>query len=114
MSRECSSLLLIEANRPKGGARVKQYTGMFIIRPTLTDEGYKAVIADIQKVFADFQSQVTEVNEWGMKDMAYEIDDFKKGYYVKFKVNATNEAISEYDRVCNIKEDIIRHIIVRD
>jgi len=93
---------------------MKEYTGMFIIRPVLTEEGYKAVIADIQKIFTDNKSVVTEVKEWGMKDMAYEIDDFRKGYYVLIKVQATPEAVAEYDRVCNIREDIIRHILVKD
>ena len=46
--------------------------------------------------------------------MAYEINDFRKGYYVKFVVNATKEAVAEYDRICNIKEDIIRHILVKE
>jgi small subunit ribosomal protein S6 len=93
---------------------MKEYTGMFIIRPVLTEEGYKEVIADIQKVFTDNNSLVTEVKEWGMKDMAYEIEDFRKGYYVLLKVQATPEAVAEYDRVCNIREDIIRHILVKD
>ncbi|MGI6210402.1 MAG: 30S ribosomal protein S6, partial [Bacilli bacterium] len=47
-------------------------------------------------------------------DLAYEINDLKKGYYVKFRVEATPEAVSEYNRICNIREDIIRHILVRD
>jgi small subunit ribosomal protein S6 len=93
---------------------MKQYTGMFIIRPELTEDGYKNVIADIQKIFTDLNSNVTEVNEWGLRDMAYEIEDLRKGYYVLFKVQATPEAVAEYDRVCNIREDILRHILVRD
>ena len=44
----------------------------------------------------------------------HEIEDFKKGYYVKFLVEAGNDAVEEYDRVCNIKEDIIRHILVKE
>lgn len=93
---------------------MKQYTGMYIIRPTLTDEGYQAVIADINALFEAKGGKVLEVNEWGMRELAYEIDDFTKGYYVKFTVEADNEAVSEYDRICNIKEDIIRHILVKD
>ena len=58
--------------------------------------------------------KVLEVNEWGMRELAYEIEDFTKGYYVKFTVEADNEAVLEYDRICNIKEDIIRHILVKD
>ena len=107
-------LALKKANRPKGGADMKQYTGMYIIRPTLAEEGIKAVIADVEKVFTDRGGKILEVNEWGMKDLAYEIEDFKKGYYVKFLVEAGNDAVEEYDRVCNIKEDIIRHILVKE
>ena len=93
---------------------MKQYTGMYIIRPTLTDEGYQAVIADINALFEEKGGKVLEVNEWGIRELAYEINDFTKGYYVKFTVEADNEAVSEYDRICNIKEDIIRHILVKD
>ena len=50
----------------------------------------------------------------GLKDLAYEINDFAKGYYVKFVVNANNEAVAEYDRICNIKEAVIRHILVKE
>ena len=93
---------------------MKTYTGMYIIRPTLTEEGYQAVIADINAIFTNNGGSIQEVNEWGIRDLAYEIDDLKKGYYVKFVVNATNEAVAEYDRICNIKEDIIRHILVKE
>ena len=93
---------------------MKQYKGMFIIRPTLTEEGYKAVTQEIFKIFTERQCEVLEVNEWGMRDLAYEIDDLRKGYYVKFVVNATPEAVAEYDRVCNIREDILRNILVKD
>lgn len=91
-----------------------KYTAMFIIRPTLAEEGFKEVIADISKIFTDHESNVLEVKEWGMKDLAYEIEDFKKGYYVLLKVEANSDAVAEYNRVCNISEDIIRHIIVKD
>ncbi|HHZ18669.1 MAG TPA: 30S ribosomal protein S6 [Acholeplasmataceae bacterium] len=93
---------------------MRKYEGMFIVRPDLDEESYKALIADIEKLFADFGSKVTSVDVWGMKEMVYEIQDFKKGYYVVFKAEATPEAVSEYDRICKIREDIIRHIIVKE
>ena len=93
---------------------MKNYTGMYIIRPTLTEEGYKAVVNEISALFTDKGSKVLEVEEWGVKDLAYEINDYKKVYYVKFVVEANNESVAEYDRICNIKEDVIRHILVRD
>ena len=93
---------------------MKTYIGMYIVRPTLTEDGYKAIVSEMSNLFVEKGGKVLEVNEWGMKDLAYEINDFKKGYYVKFVVEANNEAVAEYDRICNIKEDIIRHILVKE
>jgi small subunit ribosomal protein S6 len=93
---------------------MKLYAGMFIIRPTLTEDGYKAVTQTILNVFTENNSKVLEVKEWGMKDLAYEIDDLRKGYYVVFKVEATVEAVAEFDRVSNINEKLIRHILVKE
>jgi small subunit ribosomal protein S6 len=52
------------------------------------------------------------VDEWGMRDLAYEINDFKKGYYVVLDVVASTDAITEVNRVIKIKEDVIRHIVI--
>ncbi|MFA7050542.1 MAG: 30S ribosomal protein S6 [Bacilli bacterium] len=93
---------------------MREYTGMYIIHPEHTEEEFKAIVSEIAKIFEEHGSRVLEIDEWGMKDLAYEINDLKKGYYVKFRVEATPEAVSEYNRICNIREDIIRHILEGD
>lgn len=93
---------------------MNKYKGMYIIRPDRTEDQFKVVVEEMNKVFTDNNSEILSVDVWGLRDMAYEINDFRKGYYVVFTTNATAEAITEYDRIANIREDIIRHIIVRD
>ncbi len=93
---------------------MKLYKGMYIIRPDLTEEQYKVVIEEINKIFTDNGSTITKLDVWGMRDLAYEIEDFRKGFYVVFLVDATPVAVAEYDRLANIREDIIRHIIVKE
>ena len=93
---------------------MNKYKGMYIIRPDRTEEQFKVAVEEINKIFTDNGGEILSVDVWGMKDMAYEINDFRKGFYVVFTTNATTLAISEYDRICNIREDILRHIIVRD
>lgn len=93
---------------------MKKYLGMYIIRPDFTEEQVDSIIEELNKIFTDNGGEILEVNKWGLRDLAYEIQDFSKGYYVKFFVNANNEAVKEYDRICNIKEEVIRHILVKD
>jgi len=93
---------------------MKKYLGMYIIRPDFTEEQITATIEELNAVFTSRGGEILEVQKWGLRDLAYEIEDFNKGYYVKFFVNADNEAVAEYDRLCNIKEEVIRHILVKD
>ena len=93
---------------------MRKYTGMYILKPTLTEEEIKANVEELNALFTSRGGEILSEEEWGLKDLAYEIADFNKGYYVKFVVNANNEAVAEYDRICNIKEAVIRHILVKD
>ena len=69
-------------------------------------------IEEINEVFTKNASTVTEVKEWGLRELAYEIDGDTKGYYVLVNVEATTEAVKEFERKSNIEEKIIRHIVV--
>ena len=93
---------------------MRKYTGMYILKPTLTEEEIKANVEELNALFTSRGGEILSEEEWGLKDLAYEINDFAKGYYVKFVVNANNEAVAEYDRICNIKEAVIRHILVKE
>ena len=93
---------------------MKKYLGMYIIRPDFTEDQINSTIEEINKIFTDNGGEILEVDKWGLRDLAYEIKDFSKGFYVKFFVNANNEAVAEFDRICNIKEEVIRHILVKD
>lgn len=93
---------------------MRKYEIMYIIRPTVLEEERAQVIADLNDIFTSRGGELLEVNEWGTKDLAYEIQKHKKGYYVVLSVNCTEEARAEFDRVVRIREDIIRHLIIRD
>lgn len=93
---------------------MKKYEVMYIIRPTVEEEARIALVNELNEIFVKNNSTVTKVTEWGMRDLAYEVADFRKGYYVLLNVDATPEAVAEFNRVANIKEDIIRNIIVAE
>ena len=91
---------------------MKKYEVMYIIRPNVDEEGKKSIVEKINQVFTKNASVVSEVKEMGLRELAYEIDGETKGYYVLLNVEATPEAIAEFDRVANIDETVIRHIVI--
>ena len=93
---------------------MRTYEVMYIIRPTVEAEQVKGHIQAFNELFTNYQSEVVEKKEMGLKDLAYEIDHHKKGYYVWLKVKANNEAIAEFNRIIRITEDVIRFIVVKE
>lgn len=93
---------------------MKKYEVMFILRSNLEQEKIQKEIADVKNIFANNESSVLECKEWGLRDLAYEINHMRKGYYVWMLVDATPKAVSEFDRVVRLNESIIRHIVVVD
>ena len=93
---------------------MNKYEIMFIVKPDVEEEARNTLIENFKSILTANGGSVDNVNEWGLRDFAYEIKDYTKGYYVVLNVNATPEAIDEFTRVANIKENIIRYIAVAE
>ena len=93
---------------------MKNYEIMFIVRPTLQEEDIKVVVKNFEKILKDNGANVTDINEMGQRELAYEIKKFKSGYYFVFTIEAEDDkAIKEFDRLALISSDIIRHLITK-
>lgn len=93
---------------------MKSYEIMFIVKPTLGEEEIKAVVENFGKILTDNGSTITESKEIGQRELAYEIKDFKSGYYYLYTVESNDDkSIKEFDRLAGISSDIIRHLITK-
>ena len=92
---------------------MKKYEIMYILNPSLDAEAIAKVIARYNKVFTDNNAKVLEVKEMGLKELAYEIEKNRKGYYVWALVEAEKKALSEFERKAGYDERVLRHIVVK-
>lgn len=92
---------------------MRKYELMYIIRPNIEEDAKKALVERFNDILTSNGAEIIEAKEWGKRRLAYEINDFREGFYQIVKVNSGSEALNEYTRLANISEDIIRHIAVR-
>ncbi len=60
------------------------------------------------------KAKSVEMKDLGQKDLAYEIRDYKTGYYYLINLETDKvEIVKEFDRVALINENIIRHLIIK-
>ena len=92
---------------------MRNYEVMFVVRPNLEDEATNVVAENMKKVLESKKATINEVVNMGRRELAYEVKKFNNGSYFLFKITGDKEAVNEFDRIANINEDIIRHIIVK-
>lgn len=93
---------------------MRKYEIMYILMPQLSEEDRKSEIEKLNNILTSNGAKITDTNEWGIRDLAYEIKDQMKGYYVVEKIEAEPAATKEFDRLVKIDANVIRHIIVID
>ncbi|MCL6572164.1 MAG: 30S ribosomal protein S6 [Bacillus sp. (in: Bacteria)] len=93
---------------------MKKYEIMYIIRPTIEDDARKALVERFNTILLDNGAETAETKDWGKRRLAYEIQDFRDGYYQIAKTLSSAAAVQEFSRLAKISEDIIRHLVTKD
>ncbi|VEF46063.1 30S ribosomal protein S6 [Bacillus freudenreichii] len=93
---------------------MKKYEIMYIIRPNIEEEAKQAVVERFDNILTSEGAEIIESKDWGKRRLAYEIEDFREGYYRLIHTNANAEAVQEFDRLAKINDDIIRHIVIKE
>ena len=91
-----------------------KYELIFIVKPDIEESVVKTVNESIKKTLESKKAKVLKAEDWSQKDLAYEINKYKSGFYFYYLVEDNNaEAVKEFDRVALINENIIRHVVVK-
>ena len=91
---------------------MNNYETIIIINPNLDE----AECAGVTEKFTDMISKEGKVDStevWGKRKLAYPIQKNNEGYYVLINFSSNPEFIDELNRVYNITDEIIKHIIVK-
>ncbi len=92
---------------------MSKYEIMFIVRPTMAEDAQAELVKSMENILTSNGAKVEETIDWGKRELAYEIADFKQGHYFIFNAESNNEANLEFERISRINEDIVRSIIIK-
>ena len=88
-----------------------KYETVLIVDPALGEEGVAAVVEKFKNLIAA-GGTVENVEDWGKRTLAYEINDCIEGYDTLIHFEAPSDFPAELDRVYNITEGVLRSMIV--
>lgn len=89
------------------------YECIFIARQDIPYQDVAKLSDKLAEIFTADGGKVIKKESWGLRNLAYAIKKNKKGYYTLLGVEASNNAIKEFERMCKINEDVIKHISIK-
>ena len=93
---------------------MNKYELAVVVNVKLEDEERAAVIEKVKEYIVRFGGTVTEVEEWGKKKLAYEIQKMKDAYYYFIKFESENtDCPNEVEDNIRIMENVIRFLVVK-
>ena len=91
---------------------MKAYELLFFA-PSIDEESRAAVMKRIETTIAEGEGTVDNVDNWGKRKLAYEIDGLTDGDYTLIDFHADPANVAELDRVLRINDAVVRHMIVK-
>jgi small subunit ribosomal protein S6 len=89
------------------------YESIYIIRPSVSESDSQVIHQKIDQVIQKFEGSLRKRDDWGIQEMAYEIDNEKSGRYVAIVYNGKGGVVEEIERHFKISDDVIRFLTVK-
>jgi small subunit ribosomal protein S6 len=91
---------------------MRRYETIFIVDPDLSDEERSPLFERLKPLFPQLDGFLVMVEEWGTKNLAYEIKKKKRGYYVRLDYCGTGPLVNEIERFFRIDDRILKYMTV--
>jgi small subunit ribosomal protein S6 len=93
---------------------MRRYELTFIVEPSKDEEGVTGVVDRVSQFVSDIDGNVTSVDVWGRKTLAYPINKQREGTYVRLEADMPPANLVELERNLKLLEPVIRYLLVVD
>ncbi|MGF7059216.1 30S ribosomal protein S6 [Brassicibacter mesophilus] len=92
---------------------MKKYEAVFVFAPDMDEETRNGVVERFKGII-EADGSIDKIDEWGMRKLAFEINDYTEGYYTLINFESGADVINELNRIAKITDTVIRHMIIRE
>jgi small subunit ribosomal protein S6 len=92
---------------------MKNYELMTIFKPNLDAEEVDKVIEKISSIVTEFGGNVVSVDKSGRKKLAYEIQNFRDGFFTTSILTLPADKVAEFKRQLRLTDSILRTMFMK-
>ena len=92
---------------------MNKYELAVVVSAKIEDDARTAVIEKVKRTIEKHGGQITNIDEWGKKKLAYEIQKMSEGFYYFIQFDANPEVPAELEQRVRIMDHVLRFLVVR-
>ena len=93
---------------------MNKYELAVVVSAKIEDEERAAVVDKCKALIERFGGTITNVDDWGNKRLAYEIQKMKEGFYYFIQFEAESSAPAEIESRIRIMDNVLRYLVVKN
>ena len=90
----------------------RHYESVVVINAALEDPQVAGIISAIHQSIKTNGGEISDIENWGRRRLAYAIDNAKSGYYLITRFEGAPSMITEFERFLKLDENVIRYITI--
>jgi small subunit ribosomal protein S6 len=91
---------------------MKEYETIFVLDPGVDDAQVDTEVEKVREFITGRSGEVTEIQKWGRRKLAYEINKKKEGIYTLIRFRSGPDILSDLDRRYRLNENMLRFLTV--
>ena len=92
---------------------MNKYEIALVVSTRIEDDAREAVLEKVKDLVAKVGGTITNIDDWGKKRMAYEVQKMKDGYYYFIQLEADSEAPAKLEANLRIMDNVLRYLVVK-
>ena len=92
---------------------MRQFETLLLFSPELSAENREGLIKSIAAIIERDGGKLEEIDQWGMRDLAYPVRKQMRGYYVRLVFSGPPQLVAELERNLRITDGLFKFLTVR-
>ena len=92
---------------------MNKFEAVLLISPELSNNLVEQNIKIFEDMITKSSGKISNIEDWGLRDLSYDINNFKKAFYKYFQIEINGSNIQKITKTLNQNDNILRHLFIK-
>jgi len=92
---------------------MNKFEAVLLLSPEISSQSLNDEINNFRELIISNTGKIINEEDWGLRDLSYNIDKFKKAFYKYYQLEITSSEIDKIKKILNQSDNFLRHLFIK-